>query len=460
MSQPTAPNDTAGILMKGLAPSPDQRHIQGLAERDRVPWSSIASTVAPGTRDAFAILDAQNANREAELIPLRWERMGVDPFTFYRGSAAVMANDLAAMPRTSLHVQLCGDAHLTNFGLFATAERRLVFDLNDFDETHPGPFEWDLLRLATSGAVAAAALGLDPKDGIRAARGAASAYRRGMRQLASLAPMDAWYARLDVDDLAGRLSKGPLAEAFGQAVRDSRKRTQSQAVRRFTEQGPDGLRLRNEPPVQVRVDGDQLEALRPAVDALMHDYLSTLGADRHALLRRYRFAGLGHKVVGVGSVGTRSILVLAVADGQQGLILQLKQAGPSVLETALKAPRYGHDGRRVVIGQRVLQAAGDPLLGWATGPTDGREYYVRQLRDMKASVDVSALDAKGLVAYLRLCGVALARAHARSADATAIAAYMGHGKEFPRAVGAFAASYLEVVRSDFEAFSARVRAGA
>lgn len=420
-------------------------------------WSDRATLPEGTARDPFEILDAQNSERERDLIPLRWERMSVSPFTFYRGSAAVMAHDLGTAPNSGINVQLCGDAHLSNFGLFATAERRLVFDVNDFDETLPGPFEWDVKRLATSGAVAAAAAGLSPKDQRRVARSAAKGYRRTIAKLSRLTPQAVWYARLDIDEQADDLMSGSLAKAMRSATRKARSRTGESAVVKFTEVRDGAIRFRHEPPVLERVSDDEWNELRPALVSLLADYLSTIPADRIALLHRYTLVDLAHKVVGVGSVGTRALALLLATD-EDAIILQAKQATRSVLEAELGPSLIPHHGHRVVTGQRVMQAAGDPFLGWATGHGRGdTHYYLRQLRDLKGSIEVERLDADALRAYLRLCGAALARAHGRSADCGAIADHIGTDSDFEEAMATYAMAYSNIVDDDFRRFTERVQ---
>lgn len=396
----------------------------------------------PG-RDPVAILEAGDVGRLESLRALRWERLTASPFALLRGSAAVMAADLATVPSTDLLVQAVGDAHLANFGVFATTERRLIFDLNDFDETARAPFEWDVKRLAVSAVVCGRSLGFRERECLDAARVSVAAYRDAMARIAELPHLEAWYLSVNVDavidDLPGE------ATAARAVIAKARKRTAQRAVARHTVEVDGALRLREDPPLIEHVPLGESDLL-----VEFERYLDSLPIERRVLLERYRPIDLALKVVGVGSVGTRCMIVLLEGrDARDTLILQAKEAGPSVLDAAMGHARVGHHGQRVVEGQRILQAAGDPFLGWSTN-SGGHDFYWRQLWDMKGSVDVELLGADGLRAYAQLCGTVLARAHARAGDADAIAAYLGRSARFDKAITAFAAAYADQVEVDHQ----------
>src|SRR5436853_4122669 len=438
----------------------------GKAIRRQVPRSSHGDW-EPRERDPLAILAAQDDSRIPELVPLRYGRMGVSAFTFFRGAAAVMADDLSAAESTGLEAQLCGDAHLSNFGVFAAPDRRLVFDCNDFDETLPGPFEWDLKRLAASIGVA----GREPELGKRRRRGAVlttvAGYREAMRRFASLGELDVWYARIDVESaIAGFRSKVKKVrfEQIERNLAKARSKDSRRALQKLTEDRDGGLRVVVAPPlitpVEELTDRADVEA---QLEAILAAYGESLAADRRHLLSAYRYVHAARKVVGVGSVGTRAWIVLL--EGRAGgdpLFLQAKEAGNAVLEPYLGAGAYRHHGRRVVEGQRLMQAASDIFLGWVTVEgIDGksRSFYVRQLWDGKGSADLARFSARDLGAYGALCGEALARAHARSGDRVAIAAYLGRGDAFDQALARFAEAYADQNESDFERLEQAVADG-
>lgn len=452
-SQDGAPID-ARAFFTAARPSRAERRAMGQARRSEVPLSSHAAT--PTNRaDPVALLRGQEASREPDLIGLRYERMGADPFAFLRGAAAVMAADLDTVPSSGIAVQLCGDAHLANFGMFASAERSLVFDLNDFDETLPGPFEWDVKRLAASFVVAAHSNGFSDKQARKAARVAVQSYRTTMAKLATMGTLDVWYARIDVDAMALRLRKSSLGKATAKASRKSRTRTGDSAVLKLTEVVDGQSRFRSEPPLLVPVPNSKMDEVIAEVAPIYAQYLATLPADRVSLLIRYSFLDLARKVVGVGSVGTRAlVMLLASGDGDQ-LVLQIKQANTSVLAPYLGASRFDNEGKRVVIGQRVLQATGDPFLGWCRGGEDAPfDFYVRQLRDMKGGIEASELDVEGLNDYGLVCGAVLARAHARAGDAAMISGYLGEDDQFDQAVADFAVAYASITDQDHAALVA------
>ncbi|MFE7565866.1 DUF2252 domain-containing protein [Streptomyces sp. NPDC057539] len=435
--------------------TPADRAERGRSARKQASRSSHGLWIPAADRlDPLTVLARQTANRVPELLPLRYERMAASPFAFLRGAAAVMAADLATQPRTGLTVQLCGDAHLLNFGVFASPERALLFDLNDFDETLPGPFEWDVKRLAASIAVAAGENGHSEADTRRAVHAAAAAYRTSMRRLSARGELDVWYERLDAEDIL------PLIRS------EHRKRVESQLARAGERIGlrtldmltdaPDGhRRITPDPPLLQPVSRLDMAVLR----RVFIGYRSTLPEDRRTLLDRYRFIDAARKVVGVSSVGTRCYIVLL--EGRHAgdpLFLQIREAERSVLEPHLRQSGYPHQGHRVVAGQRLLQAAGDVFLGWVTGP-EGRHFYWRQLRDMKGSPVVADMSPPLLHDYARLCGAALARAHARSGDRIAIAHYLGGSDAFDRAMADFALRYADRNAADHAALAAAVAAG-
>lgn len=447
----------------GVQPAPrEELRAGGKARRADVPLATHADiAVDRKDRDPLAALRAQEDNRELGLVPLRYGRMAASPFAFLRGSAAVMTQDLAATPSSGLDVQLCGDAHVANFGMFAAPDRALVFDLNDFDETSPGPFEWDVKRLAASVVVAGRDAGVKDAAAHAAALTTVKSYRTTMAAMAALSPLEAWYARVAVDELVDRLRRTALGKDVRRAGKKSRRNTGDVAVRKLTQAGPDGrLRFRADPPLLVPVDDDVEPDINARVAVLFARYLSTLSPDREMLLSRYGYRAMAHKVVGVGSVGTRALVLLFESGDGDALLLQVKQAGPSVLESVSGSGSSEHAGRRVVNGQRLMQAASDPFLGWTHGTyRPRREYFVRQLRDMKGGIDLAALDGKGLAMYGRVCGAVLARAHARAGSAATIAGYLGGSGRFDEAVAQFAVGYADVTERDHAALCAAIADG-
>ncbi|MFH0520234.1 DUF2252 domain-containing protein [Streptomyces sp. M41] len=440
----------------GTPAGPADRALAGKLARKRVARSAHASWVpSPDRPDPVAVLERQGRDRLPELLPIRYGRMAASPFAFLRGAAAVMAADLAATPHTGLTVQLCGDAHLLNFGLYASPERVLLFDLTDFDETFPGPFEWDVKRLATSVAVAARENGHPEAKAGRAALAAVTAYRTTIRRLARRGELDVWYTRIEAEQLL------PLVRSAGDRRRveatlgRARRRTSLQAFGKLTDVVDGRRRIIHDPPLLEPAGSSDMASLRK----IFSDYRSTLAEERRLLLDRYRFVDAARKVVGVGSVGLRCFIVLlAGRDADDPLFLQIKEARQSVLEEHLPGGPYDHHGHRVVAGQRLLQAAGDIFLGWMSGP-QGRHFYWRQLRDMKGTADVAGMSPADLLTYARLCGTALARAHARSGDRIAIAGYLGGADTFDRAVTDFALAYADRNAADRAALCAAVAAG-
>jgi len=427
----------------------------------------------PSRPDPIELLQEQASTRLPELIPIRYGRMLVSPFTFYRGAACVMAWDLAQEPRTALKAQLCGDAHLSNFGTFAGPDRRLVFGINDFDETLPGPFEWDVKRLVASFEVA----GRDRGFGRGARRsvdlGVARSYREAMRSFAELRALELWYVHLDRDleeivrNWASRISRKQLRH-FERNIAKARAKDSLRAFAKLTRVVDGHPRIVHDPPLIVPIEAlartDDPERLAAAVEAVLHYYRRTLPRDRRRLLERYRYIHAARKVVGVGSVGTRAWIMLMLGrDDHDPLFLQMKEAEASVLEPYLGRSEFENHGQRVVEGQRLMQAASDIMLGWirTTEWIDGvnRDFYLRQLWDGKGSAPVDVLDSDALGRYGELCGWALARAHARSGDAIAIGSYLGAGNTFDRAMCAFADRYADQNERDYEALRHAADAG-
>jgi uncharacterized protein (DUF2252 family) len=432
---------------------PDDRVAQGMAARKQVPRQSLAQWDPPADRaDPVTLLLEQAEHRIPTLVPIRHGRMSVSPFSFYRGAAIVMAADLASQPSTGLTVQLCGDAHIANFGLFASPERTLLFDLNDFDETHPGPFEWDVKRLAASAVLTARSNGWNSSVQRAMARASVRAYREAMRAFASMSTLEVWYSRLDVSELATFAQTLPPEAVLARVERSiagARRRTNLQAMEKLTEVVDGERRFVEDPPLLERSGPEHAELLGGEALAL---YRSTLVSDRAALLDRFHVVDVARKVVGVGSVGTRCyVLLLQGIDGSDPLMLQFKEATASVLEPHTAPSELDHCGARVVAGQRLLQAATDIFIGW-TSATDAHgvvhDSYVRQLRDMKFSPDLSALGLNGVDLLLRAAGWTLARAHARSGDRIAIAAYLGRSGRFEDAVTPWAMGYADQSEDD------------
>jgi len=438
------------------------RHERGRAARQLVPRGSHAEWAPASDRpDPVELLQAQARNRIQELLPIRYGRMMASPFAFLRGSAIVMAQDLASTPNSGIRAQLCGDAHLLNFGAYASPERALLFDLNDFDETLPGPWEWDLKRLAASFVVAGRDNGFDAADCRNAARAVTASYRRRMAEFSQMGELEVWYSRVGEEEVKGLLTEAragkKTTKKLSKNVRKARGRDSLQALSKLT-RVVDGRRtINDDPPLLVRIpEGDER---RVQINAILESYKRTLQEDRRHLLERYRFVDAARKVVGVGSVGTRVYVVLLEGrDQDDPLFLQVKEAGASVLERYVESNTYEHHGHRVVAGQRLMQAASDIFLGWFRG-SEGRDFYWRQLKDMKGSAKVEDMSADELVLYAGICGWALARAHARSGDRVQIAAYLGKSDRFDRAVADFAAAYADQNEQDHEALCAAVESG-
>jgi uncharacterized protein (DUF2252 family) len=447
-----------------------ERAEQGRAARADARRSSHAAWSPPaGREDPVAILERQAASRVRELVPIRYGRMSASPFAFFRGAAAVMSADLAGTPTSGLRVQACGDAHLSNFGAFAAPDRRLVFDLNDFDESLPGPWEWDVKRLAASFAIAGRENGLKRKQRANAVQTAARTYREAMRAFAARSNLEVWYARLDVEAVMGEIEAEDPKEVkqVRRGVDKARSKDSLRALEKLTHVVDGELRIRSEPPLLVPgeelLEDGQSRDMGEILGGVLESYRDSLPADRQHLLDGYTMRHIARKVVGVGSVGTRAwVLLLTGADDGDPLFLQAKEAEASVLEPYAGASRYENHGRRVVEGQRLMQAASDIFLGWcpAVG-LDGRDrdFYVRQLWDWKRSAEVESLTPRGLELYARICGWTLARAHARSGDRVAIAAYLGGGDAFDTAIAEFSEGYAEQSERDHAALVAAIDAG-
>ncbi|PHX81021.1 MAG: hypothetical protein CK540_04775 [Thermoleophilia bacterium] len=441
-------------------PSRAERRAAGKAVRDTLPLAGLAEVGATMVgRDAVALIGARDAGRLEWLVPIRYGRMLRSAFTFYRGSAALMAHDLAFAPASGLTVQLCGDAHLLNFGIFGSPERSLVFDLNDFDETLPGPFEWDVKRLVASVVVAARDRGFKPKRQREIAFATAERYRTAMREFADLTALETWHRQLEVDTALQTVDDEDW-RAYASAVAErARGKNHLQAVARFTEVVDGERRIVTEPPLIVplaSVAGLLQEDPAEAVRQAFTQYRESVRDDVQVLLDRYTYVDAAIKVVGVGSVGTRCVIVLMQgADENDLLFLQVKQASASVLEPYLAVSQYAHHGERVVAGQRLMQSASDAFLGWATGPL-GNHYYWRQLRDWKGSADVEKMSERLLLRYGQVCAWTLAKAHARSGDAVAIAAYLGSSNRFEAAITSFGVSYADINEQDYLALQQAV----
>jgi uncharacterized protein (DUF2252 family) len=461
-------------------PTVDERRAAGKEARDRTPPSSHTGWAPAADRpDPVGLLEEQNLTREPDLVPVRHGRMLVSPFTFYRGAARIMAADLAATPTAGLRVQLCGDAHLSNFGGFASPERDLLFSLNDFDETLPGPFEYDVKRMAASFTIAGRNNGFSKADTHAATLASVRAYREAMAGFAAMGTMEVWYARMDADDLrkamraatkaSGKQSKAAkrARKATEKAMAKARTRDSLQALSKLGELVDGRYRIVSQPPIVVPardltavygLSGDEIEH---AVHQEFRAYRATLRDDQRQLLERFEILDVARKVVGVGSVGTRAfILLLQGRDQQDPLFLQVKEATASVLEAHLPKSRHKQHGARVVDGQRMMQAASDIYLGWGRGRVDpDRHYYWRQLRDMKVSADVESMAPIGLQFYAGICGWTLARAHARSGDPIAIAEYLGDDDEFDRSITDFSSRYADQNERDYQALADAVRSG-
>jgi uncharacterized protein (DUF2252 family) len=459
--------------IEGCRLGPAERAARGKAARAAVPRERHAEFDPPSDRpDPIALLEEQAKTRVPELVPVRWGRMMVSPFTYYRGAALPMASDLATTPISGLAVQACGDAHLSNFGIFGSAERRLIFDVNDFDETLPGPWEWDIKRLAASLEVAGRDNGIPPKQRREIILAGVARYRQAMREFASMTNLDVWYARADMTELRAqadtqlRARQRKLVDA---GLAKARTRDSTQELAKLTRMVDGRPRIISDPPLLVPIDElipseTDREDLEGELTSLIAKYQRTLETDRRYLLQQFEFCDMARKVVGVGSVGTRCWIALMLGrDETDPLFLQIKEAEASVLSRFVGTSKYANQGQRVVAGQRLMQAASDIFLGWQRieAGLDGkpRDFYVRQLRDWKFSIEITGLRPEGLQLYAALCGWTLARAHARSGDRIAIAAYLGSSDVFDKAIAKFATAYADQNERDHQALVDAVKSG-
>ncbi|HUE27429.1 MAG TPA: DUF2252 domain-containing protein [Solirubrobacteraceae bacterium] len=428
-------------------------------------------TPSPARPDPVKLLERQASTRVPELVPIRYGRMLVSPFTFYRGAALIMASDLAATPRSGLTVQCCGDAHLSNFGVFASPERRLVFDLNDFDETLPGPWEWDVKRLAVSMLIAAINNGYPVKKRDRIVLDTVAGYRTAMERFAGMKNLDVWYAHLDIESVIkefGSQVKPKMTKRAGKQLAKARTRDSMSAFSKLTHAVNGRVGIVDQSPLIVPLDlfatGRKRDEIWNALQGLVGEYRDTLEHDRRLLLDQFELSDFARKVVGVGSVGTRAWIALMLGrDGEDPLFLQMKEAEASVMEEFLGPSEFSNHGERVVVGQRLMQAASDIFLGWlhVDSPLDGKErdFYGRQLKDWKGSAEIEQMVPKGMSIYGQICGWTLARAHARSGDRIAIASYLGQGSSFDRAILEFSNAYAEQNDLDYKALAGAVKSG-
>jgi uncharacterized protein (DUF2252 family) len=450
----------------------DERIARGKAARAEVPRSRHAEYDAPSDRaDPIDLLEAQAKTRVPELVPIRYGRMLVSPFTFYRGAAKIMASDLAGTPRSGLNAQCCGDAHLSNFGVFASPERRLVFDINDFDETLPGPWEWDVKRLAASMLIAARDNSYDVKDQDRIVLDTVAAYRNALREFAGMSNLEVWYAHLEIEPLLAQYRaqyKARMVKRTEKALAKARTRDSMSAFSKLTQQVNGTAEIVDESPLivplRVLIPGPEQGQLLEWLRALLRVYRQSLDHDRRVLLEQFHLTDFARKVVGVGSVGTRAwIGLLFGRDGTDPLFLQMKEAEASVLEEYAGKSQFKNHGQRVVNGQRLMQATSDIFLGWVHVKAGldgvGRDFYGRQLKDWKGSAEIEQMVPDGMAVYGRLCGWTLARAHARSGDRIAIAAYLGGGNTFDRAILDFSRSYADQNDRDYQALVNAVNSG-
>lgn len=428
--------------------SRDERIAAGKQLREQLPRQQHGKWQASNDRrDPVEILEKSNQGRIPELVPIRYGRMLHSPFTFLRGSAGLMACDLASQPNTAIHLQICGDCHLLNFGMFATPERNLVFDINDFDETLPAPWEWDVKRLAVSFVVAGRDQGLSEDDCRDSAQECARAYREELRKYSKMSPVEVWYTRLDLEKLIEEAPDEKTRRRREDLAERARERVIENMFPEIVAQAGGRYRFVDQPPLLYHVDN--LPDLRERWLDGLAAYRDTLSDDRKILYDRYRFEDAAQKVVGIGSIGTRCGVALFFSEENHPLILQVKEAGRSVLEPYVQKCRYENQGQRVVIGQRLMQSSSDIFLGWARGRS-GADFYIRQLRDMKLSVPVEGASASDLARYAGICGSVLARAHAKSGDSATISGYLGKGDQFDNAIAQLASSYADQNELDYK----------
>ena len=444
-----------------------ERYAAGKALRSKVPRSSHAEWAPdPERPDPIRILEESNKTRLEHLVPIRFGRMSLSAFAFYRGTADIMAYDLAKTPVSGIQAQICGDAHISNFGVFASPERRQVFDVNDFDETLVGPWEWDVKRMAASVVLAGRQKGYTAQESRQAALRCVQRYRESMQQLALMNHLDVWYYHIDVETMLamarGMQGAKRLQKRVEEASAKASKRTRIETFPKLAEAVNGQYLIKDEPPLISHID--PLDTSKNNLDTgewreMVRGFLESLSEERRVIIMQYRAVDIAQKVVGVGSVGTRCAIVLTLggAEGDDPLIMQIKEAGASVLEPYLGASPYKNHGERVVIGQRMMQAASDIFLGWST--FNGRDYYARQLRDMKFSAEVETMDPVLFTAYVELCAATLARAHARTSDPAQISGYLGNGDTFDRAIASFAELYADQAELDHAALLAAIKEG-
>jgi uncharacterized protein (DUF2252 family) len=436
--------------------SPQDSMAAGRALRDHVPRAAHAG-LKRTKRDPLGILRAADANRLPELVPIRYGRMLASPFAFYRGSAGIMAADLALTPTTGVLVQACGDCHLKNFGGFATPERNVVFDINDFDETLRAPWEWDLKRLATSFVLAIRENGLSARAAHDVSVTCVRAYRNGIHEFSNLDPLAIWYAKIVAKDFLGLLSRSTRARVAKRIAKAMAKRSTHVDYPKLTEIVHGEIRIHDSPPLIFHPEVGRAPEFASAAEKILNDYRDTLPHDRRMLFDRYRLVDAAIKVVGVGSVGTRCWIVLLMSPADEPLFLQFKQANASVLEPYAGKSEYSHHGQRVVMGQRLMQAASDIFLGWTTSPAG--DFYVRQLRDAKISANVETFDEAMFKVYAQACGWNLARAHAKSGDGWMMSGYLGKNDSFDEAIASFAKAYSDLAERDHALLRAAVKSG-
>jgi uncharacterized protein (DUF2252 family) len=439
--------------------SKEQRHAAGKSLRVKCPRTSHGKVVLGqgDKRDVVELIEASNEDRLENLVPIRHGRMVQSAFAYFRGTAAIQAHDLARTPTSGIIVQACGDCHLMNFGGFATPERNIVFDINDFDETLPAPFEWDLKRLAASFVIAARWRGFPDDQAREMAVQTAASYRESMRKRESTGVLEAWYSRITVADLQALVGDTvDLGERVKKKIAEARKQTHEHVFNKLTTPSRGLPRIVDQPPLLYHIDTKELG--EKAIAAFFKQYRETLLEERRILFDRFKLVDVALKVVGVGSIGTRCFVALFLAAPDDALFLQVKEARPSVLEPYTGTKKVAHNGQRVVVGQRLMQSASDIFLGWSRGPA-GRDFYIRQLRDMKVAPDVETQPPKVMRVYARLCGLALARAHDKAGDAAMIAGYLGSSDQFDEAIGDYAVAYADQVERDYKAFVKAVRSG-
>lgn len=454
------PSEVPGTRRPAHSVPADDLIAAGKRLRDTVPRASQGVWKRPRDRqDPLEILHASDEGRMPELIPIRYGRMLETPFTFYRGSAAVMAADLAATPSTGIHVQACGDCHLLNFGGFATPERNINFDINDFDETLPAPWEWDVKRLVASFVLAARTNGLSESAGRDAAVATARSYRERLRETAEMSPLEAWYARIGLEEFLGLIDDPDTKKRVLRRVEKAKDdRASDVDYPKLAEMVGGQVHIKDQPPLIFHPEFAREKSFREFADKALLEYRETLPDDRRALLDRYRLVDMAIKVVGIGSVGRYCAIGLFMSASNQPLFLQFKQAVPSVLEPYAGKSLYGNAGQRVVMGQRLMQSSSDIFLGWVTG-REGREIYVRQLRDAKIKPLVETFDRNMLETYGKACGWALARAHGRASHPWLVSGYLGTSDAFDEAMGDFAVAYADQAERDHAALKAAVSAG-